>query len=108
MARNSIAIVTDSSDTKRENQTIERSDFWKSTNNKQLNFVQHVHAQLEINGRAAVVVPDNVLFEGGAGETIRRKLLHGCDVHTLLRLPTGIFFTRREGQCAFFRPQAGQ
>ena len=47
---------------------------------------------LEINGRAAVVVPDNVLFEGGAGETVRRKLLHECDVHTLLRLPTGIFY----------------
>ena len=49
---------------------------------------------LEINGRAAVVVPDNVLFEGGAGETVRRKLLHECDVHTLLRLPTGIFYAQ--------------
>ncbi len=53
--------------------------------------VQHVKSLLKIQGRAAVVVPDNVLFEGGAGEVVRRKLLHECDVHTLLRLPTGIF-----------------
>ena len=49
---------------------------------------------LRIHGRAAIVVPDNVLFEGGAGETIRRRLLHDCDVHTLLRLPTGIFYAQ--------------
>ncbi|MCW3055779.1 MAG: hypothetical protein JWN14_4949, partial [Chthonomonadales bacterium] len=61
---------------------------------KQLNFVQHVKTLLKQNGRAAVVVPDNVLFEGGAGETVRRKLLHECDVHTLLRLPTGIFYAQ--------------
>ncbi len=71
-----------------------RDDFWTSTSNKQLNFVQHVKTLLKINGRAAVVVPDNVLFEGGAGETVRRKLLHECDVHTLLRLPTGIFYAQ--------------
>ena len=65
-----------------------------STRNKQLNFLQHVKTLLKINGRAAVVVPDNVLFEGGAGETVRRKLLHECDVHTLLRLPTGIFYAQ--------------
>ena len=62
--------------------------------NKQLNFVQHVKTLLKVEGRAAVVVPDNVLFEGGAGETIRRRLLHECDVHTLLRLPTGIFYAQ--------------
>jgi type I restriction enzyme M protein len=56
--------------------------------------VQHIKTLLKINGRAAVVVPDNVLFEGGAGETIRRKLLHECDVHTLLRLPTGLFYAQ--------------
>ena len=49
---------------------------------------------LKQNGRAALVLPDNVLFEGGAGETIRRKLLHDCDVHTLLRLPTGLFYAQ--------------
>ena len=71
-----------------------RDDFWTSTSNKQLNFVQHVKTILAMHGKAAVVVPDNVLFEGGAGETIRRKLLHECDVHTLLRLPTGIFYAQ--------------
>ena len=80
--------------TQREDATVTRDDFWASTSNKQLNFVQHVHSLLEVNGRAAVVVPDNVLFEGGAGETVRRKLLHECDVHTLLRLPTGIFYAQ--------------
>ena len=59
---------------------------WATTSNKQLNFVQHIKTLLKVHGRAAVVVPDNVLFEGGAGETIRRKLLHECEVHTLLRL----------------------
>ena len=69
-----------------------RDDFWATTSNKQLNFLQHIKSLLTINGRAAVVLPDNVLFEGGAGETIRRKLLHECDLHTILRLPTGIFY----------------
>jgi type I restriction enzyme M protein len=76
----------------REDMSYLREDFWATTANKQLNFVQHVKSLLTINGRAAVVVPDNVLFEGGAGETIRRKLLRECDLHTLLRLPTGIFY----------------
>jgi type I restriction enzyme M protein len=76
----------------RDTQAYERSDFWATTSNKQLNFLQHVKTLLKINGRAAIVVPDNVLFEGGAGETVRRKLLHECEVHTLLRLPTGIFY----------------
>ena len=76
----------------REDVSYDRSDFWVSTSNKQLNFVQHIAKQLKIGGRAAVVVPDNVLFEGGQGEALRRKLLTECDVHTLLRLPTGIFY----------------
>ena len=92
--KSSIATVTDAGETKKESTVIERDDFWASTSNKQLNFVQHIVKLLEINGRAAVVVPDNVLFEGGAGETIRRKLLEECDVHTLLRLPTGIFYAQ--------------
>ncbi|MFE0593973.1 N-6 DNA methylase [Micromonospora echinospora] len=71
---------------------IERPDFWTTTANKQLNFVQHIASMLEIDGRAAVVLPDNVLFEGGAGETIRRRLLKQYDLHTMLRLPTGIFY----------------
>ena len=71
---------------------IVRDDFWVTTSNKQLNFVQHIKTIMDINGRAAVVLPDNVLFEGGAGETLRRRLLKEFDVHTLLRLPTGIFY----------------
>jgi type I restriction enzyme M protein len=77
-----------------EKDIVERDDFWATTSNKQLNFVQHIKTLLKVNGRAAVVLPDNVLFEGGAGETIRRKLLHECDVHTLLRLPTGLFYAQ--------------
>ena len=86
--------------------TVVRDDFWATTSNKQLNFVQHVKTLLKIDGRAAVVVPDNVLFEGGAGETVRRKLLHECDVHTLLRLPTDLLRPGREGERAVLRPQA--
>ena len=65
-----------------------------TTSNKQLNFVQHIRTMLKTTGRAAVVVPDNVLFEGGAGETIRRKLLDTTDLHTILRLPTGVFYAQ--------------
>ena len=77
-----------------EKDMIERDDFWAITANKQLNFVQHIKTLLKQHGRAAVVLPDNVLFEGGAGETIHKKLLHECDVHTLLRLPTGLFYAQ--------------
>jgi len=92
--KSSVTYINDEGEARREAQTIVRDDFWTSTSNKQLNFVQHIKTLLQINGRAAVVVPDNVLFEGGAGETVRRKLLHECDVHTLLRLPTGIFYAQ--------------
>ena len=92
--KSSVTYVTEEGEIRRESQTVVRDDFWTSTSNKQLNFVQHVKTILDIHGRAAVVVPDNVLFEGGAGETVRRKLLHECDVHTLLRLPTGIFYAQ--------------
>ncbi|GAA3620264.1 class I SAM-dependent DNA methyltransferase [Marihabitans asiaticum] len=78
----------------REDRVIERQDFVATTSNKQLNFVQHIMTILDTNGRAAVVLPDNVLFEGGAGETIRRKLLADFDLHTMLRLPTGIFYAQ--------------
>jgi type I restriction enzyme M protein len=78
----------------REDTEIERQDFVATTSNKQLNFVQHIMTILDINGRAAVVLPDNVLFEGGAGEIIRRKLLNDFDLHTMLRLPTGIFYAQ--------------
>lgn len=72
--------------------TYERQDFWQSTTNKQLNFLQHIVAMLKDTGKAAVVLPDNVLFEGGTGEKIRRQWLKTCNVHTILRLPTGIFY----------------
>jgi type I restriction enzyme M protein len=92
--KSSVSFVTEEGEIKREAQNIVREDFWTSTSNKQLNFVQHVKTILNMNGKAAIVVPDNVLFEGGAGEVVRRKLLHECDVHTLLRLPTGIFYAQ--------------
>ncbi len=72
--------------------TYERPDFWATTTNKQLNFLQHIIAMLKDTGKAAVILPDNVLFEGGVGERIRRKWLETCDIHTILRLPTGIFY----------------
>ena len=92
--KSSTMIVGEDGRTTSEKEIIERDDFWATTSNKQLNFVQHIKTLLDIHGRAAVVVPDNVLFEGGAGETIRRKLLHECEVHTLLRLPTGLFYAQ--------------
>jgi type I restriction enzyme M protein len=92
--KSSITIVNGEGKASRDSLTYEREDFWATTSNKQLNFLQHVKTLLKINGRCAIVVPDNVLFEGGAGETVRRKLLHECDVHTLLRLPTGVFYAQ--------------
>jgi type I restriction enzyme M protein len=90
--KSSIMVAREEGDESNETRTYLRDDFWATTTNKQLNFLQHVKSCLKIHGRAAIVVPDNVLFEGGAGETIRRQLLKQCDVHTLLRLPAGIFY----------------
>ena len=73
---------------------IDRPDFYVETKNNQLNFLQHMMVMLKNGGRAAVVLPDNVLFEGGAGETIRRELLKNFNLHTILRLPTGIFYAQ--------------
>jgi type I restriction enzyme M protein len=92
--KSSVTVINEEGEQSKESLVIRRDDFWASTSNKQLNFLQHAKSLLRIHGRAAIVVPDNVLFEGGAGETIRRKLLHECDVHTLLRLPTGIFYAQ--------------
>jgi type I restriction enzyme M protein len=92
--KSSFTVVGENGEASKEKETYERDDFWATTSNKQLNFVQHIKTLLRVNGRAAVVVPDNVLFEGGAGETIRKKLLADCDVHTLLRLPTGLFYAQ--------------
>ncbi len=92
--RSSVTITNDDGTQSKEALTYNRQDFWATTSNKQLNFVQHIRTILKIEGKAAVVVPDNVLFEGGAGETVRKKLLQSCDVHTLLRLPTGLFYAQ--------------
>lgn len=92
--KSSMTITNEDGEEDRDALTYERQDFWQTTSNKQLNFLQHIVSMLKTTGQAAVVLPDNVLFEGGAGEKIRRKLLETCDVHTLLRLPTGIFYAQ--------------
>lgn len=90
--KSSMVFTNEDGELDRDDLTYNRQDFWATTSNKQLNFVQHIRSMLKTTGRAAVVVPDNVLFEGGAGETVRRKLLETTDLHTILRLPTGIFY----------------
>ncbi len=92
--KSSVTITNEEGEVAKESLVINRDDFWATTSNKQLNFLQHIFTLLKQHGRAAVVLPDNVLFEGGAGETIRRQLLQQADVHTLLRLPTGIFYAQ--------------
>ena len=92
--KSSMSFTNAEGEQEKENLTYNRQDFWAATSNKQLNFVQHIRTMLKTTGCAAVVVPDNVLFEGGAGETIRRKLMETTDLHTILRLPTGIFYAQ--------------
>ena len=92
--KSSQTFTNDEGELAKEDLTYNRQDFWATTSNKQLNFVQHIRSMLKTTGLAAVVVPDNVLFEGGAGETIRKKLLETTDLHTILRLPTGIFYAQ--------------
>jgi len=106
--KSSVTIVNAEGKAEKQKMTIVRDDFWASTSNKQLNFVQHMNTLLKIGGQCAVVVPDNVLFEGGAGEIIRRKLLSECNVHTLLRLPTGIFYAQGvKANVLFFERKPG-
>lgn len=71
-----------------------RDDFTYPTSNKQLAFLQHIYRYLKPGGRAAVVLPDNVLFEANIGADIRRDLMDKCNLHTILRLPTGIFYAQ--------------
>jgi type I restriction enzyme M protein len=92
--KSSMSFTNEEGEQNKEGLTYNRQDFWATTSNKQLNFVQHIRTMLKVTGQAAVVVPDNVLFEGGAGETIRRKLLQNTDLHTILRLPTGVFYAQ--------------
>jgi len=90
--KSSMTFTNEEGEQETDELTYNRQDFWATTSNKQLNFVQHIRTMLKTTGRAAVVVPDNVLFEGGAGETVRQKLMETTDLHTILRLPTGIFY----------------
>jgi type I restriction enzyme M protein len=90
--KSSMTFTNEEGEQERDDLTYNRQDFWATTSNKQLNFIQHIRSQLKTTGRAAVVVPDNVLFEGGAGEMVRKKLMQNTDLHTILRLPTGIFY----------------
>jgi len=90
--KSSMTFTSEEGEQEKEDLVYNRQDFWATTSNKQLNFVQHIHTMLKSDGRAAVVLPDNVLFEGGAGETVRKKLLESTELHTILRLPTGIFY----------------
>jgi type I restriction enzyme M protein len=92
--KSSITVSNEDGTQSKDSMTYERQDFWVTTSNKQLNFVQHIVSQMKADGKAAVVVPDNVLFEGGDGETVRKKLLQTTDLHTILRLPTGIFYAQ--------------
>ena len=106
--KSSITLVDSEGKAERESLAVVRDDIWATTSNKQLNFLQHIRTLLKVNGAAAVVLPDNVLFEGGAGETIRRRLLQECDVHTLLRLPTGVFYAQGvKANVLFFDRKAG-
>ena len=90
--KSSMTITNEEGEQVKEDLVYNRQDFWVTTSNKQLNFLQHIRTLLKENGQAAVVLPDNVLFEGGAGETVRKELLKTTDLHTILRLPTGIFY----------------
>ena len=92
--KSSITITNEEGEEERDILLYNRQDFWATTSNKQLNFVQHIRTMLKVTGQAAVIVPDNVLFEGGAGETVRKKLLENTNLHTILRLPTGVFYAQ--------------
>jgi type I restriction enzyme M protein len=92
--KSSMTFTNEEGEQEKEDLVYNRQDFWATTSNKQLNFLQHIRSLLKTTGRAAVVLPDNVLFEGGAGETVRRKLMETTELHTILRLPTGIFYAQ--------------
>ena len=90
--KSSMTFTNEAGEQEKDDLTYNRKDFWVTTSNKQLNFVQQIKTMLKTTGEAAVVLPDNVLFEGGVGETVRKKLLETTNLHTILRLPTGIFY----------------
>jgi len=90
--KSSMTFTNEEGEQDSEDLTYNRQDFWVTTSNKQLNFLQHIRTLLKSDGHAAVVLPDNVLFEGGVGETVRKKLMETTNLHTILRLPTGVFY----------------
>ena len=90
--KGSMTFTNEEGEEEKEDLVYNRQDFWATSSNKQLNFLQHIRTMLKTTGSAAVLMPDNVLFEGGVGETVRKKLLLNTDLHTILRLPTGIFY----------------
>ena len=92
--KSSMTITNEEGKQEKQDYIINRQDFVATTANKQLNFLQHIKTLLNLTGEAAVVLPDNVLFEGGAGETVRKELLKTTELHTILRLPTGIFYAQ--------------
>jgi type I restriction enzyme M protein len=92
--KSSMTITNEAGELEKEDLSYNRQDFWETTSNKQLNFLQHIKTQLKITGEAAVVLPDNVLFEGGAGEEVRKQLMITTELHTILRLPTGLFYAQ--------------
>lgn len=92
--KSSMTFTNEEGEEEKDSLVYNRQDFWTTTSNKQLNFVQHIRSMLKTTGKAAVVLPDNVLFEGGSGETVRRKLMETTELHTILRLPTGVFYAQ--------------
>jgi type I restriction enzyme M protein len=92
--KSSMTFTNEEGEQEKDDLTYNRQDFWATTSNKQLNFLQHIRSMLKTTGQAAVVLPDNVLFEGGAGEAVRKKLMETTELHTILRLPTGIFYAQ--------------
>ena len=90
--KSSMTFTNEEGDVEKEDLVYNRQDFWATSSNKQLNFMQHIKTLLKTTGQAAVVLPDNVLFEGGAGETVRKELMKTTELHTIFRLPTGIFY----------------
>jgi type I restriction enzyme M protein len=92
--KSSMTITNEEGHADKVDMSYNRQDFWETTSNKQLNFLQHIKTMLKVDGKAAVVLPDNVLFEGGAGEAIRKQLMKTAELHTILRLPTGVFYAQ--------------
>ncbi|TVP79357.1 MAG: SAM-dependent DNA methyltransferase [Puniceicoccaceae bacterium] len=107
--KSSMTFTNEEGEQEKDDLVYNRQDFWTTTSNKQLNFLQHIHTMLKTTGQAAVVLPDNVLFEGGAGEKVRKKLLQTTELHTILRLPTGIFYANGvKANVLFFDNRAAQ